>query len=193
MIRALSCANPRNMSVLAYPKTWYAWTDRTGITKPDVTGPLSTTCCDPGTTADAGTLVITADGTAMSMTIGIAVVLWDERGNPISVNSGMHHAQRVVQERGRKLHCGEWIWCHSAWVSCGRCLLCGRVHRARPVDHSQRQREPAHQALLIVGRGRIVGRGGRGAWGDLVLTLHASRLRTSLTNRWLHAALQAMT
>ena len=34
-----------------------------------------------------GTLVITADGTAQSMTIGIAVVLWDERGNPISVTS----------------------------------------------------------------------------------------------------------
>ena len=40
-------------------------------------------------TAQAGTLVITADGTAMSASIGIAVVLWDERGNPISVNSGM--------------------------------------------------------------------------------------------------------
>ena len=33
--------------------------------------------------------MITADGTAMSASIGIAVVLWDERGNPISVNSGM--------------------------------------------------------------------------------------------------------
>ena len=50
---------------------------------------LSSPTLTPVSTADAGTLVITADGTAMSMAIGIAVVLWDERGNPISVNSGM--------------------------------------------------------------------------------------------------------
>ena len=111
-------------------------------------------------TADAGTLVITADGTAMSMAIGIAVVLWDERGNPISVNSGM-----LTLSGWCKNAAGNYITANGygirPWVPRGRCLPRGRVHRARPVDHSQRQREPAHQALLIVGRGRIVG---RGAW-----------------------------
>ena len=72
-----------------YPKAWYAWTDRKGITIPDITGPLNVGALYPTLTADAGTLVITADGTVESMTIGIAAVLWDERGNPISVNSGM--------------------------------------------------------------------------------------------------------
>ena len=90
IIRALELVpDPRSRCRAVYPKTWYAWTDRTGITKPDVTGPASRQLRLVIRTADAGTLVITADGTAMSMTIGIAVVLWDERGNPISVNSGM--------------------------------------------------------------------------------------------------------
>ena len=87
-IRDLELFNPEQVCV-TYPKTAFSWTDRTGITTPDVTGPLSTTGLVITGTAQAGTLVITADGTAMSMAIGIAVVLWDERGNPISVNSGM--------------------------------------------------------------------------------------------------------
>ena len=87
-IRDLEFYNPEQVCV-TYPKTAFSWTDRTRITKPDVTGPLSTTGLVITGTAQAGTLVITADGTAMSASIGIAVVLWDERGNPISVNSGM--------------------------------------------------------------------------------------------------------
>jgi len=87
-IRDLELFNPEQVCV-TYPKTAFSWTDRTGITTPDVTGPLSTTGLVITGTAQAGTLVITADGTAMSASIGIAVVLWDERGNPISVNSGM--------------------------------------------------------------------------------------------------------
>jgi hypothetical protein len=90
VIRALELVPAPSQNVgQVYPKTWYAWTDRTGITVPDVTGPLKLGSYTPTPAADSGTLVITADGTAMSMAIGIAVVLWDERGNPISVNSGM--------------------------------------------------------------------------------------------------------
>jgi hypothetical protein len=90
VIRALEIVpNPSQNVGQVYPKTWYAWTDRTGITVPDITGPFNLSSCTPVPAADSGTLVITADGTAMSMAIGIAVVLWDERGNPISVNSGM--------------------------------------------------------------------------------------------------------
>lgn len=90
VIRALELVPAPSQNVgQVYPKTWYAWTDRTGITVPDVTGPLNLGSYTPTPAADSGTLVITADGTAMSMAIGIAVVLWDERGNPISVNSGM--------------------------------------------------------------------------------------------------------
>jgi len=90
VIRALELVPAPSQNVgQVYPKTWYAWTDRTGITVPDVTGPLNLGSYIPTPAADSGTLVITADGTTMSMTIGIAVVLWDERGNPISVNSGM--------------------------------------------------------------------------------------------------------
>ncbi len=88
IVRGLELYNPEQVCV-GYPKLDFSWTDRTGITTPDVTGPLSTTGLVITGTAQAGTLVITADGTAMSMAIGIAVVLWDERGNPISVNSGM--------------------------------------------------------------------------------------------------------
>jgi len=88
VIRALELVPAPSQNVgQVYPKTWYAWTDRTGITNPDVTGPYQLANLTPVSTADAGTLVITADGTAQSMTIGIAVVLWDERGNPISVTS----------------------------------------------------------------------------------------------------------
>ncbi len=90
IIRALELVPDDSQQVsCVYPKTWYAWTDRTGITKPDVTGPCQLANLTPVSTADAGTLVITADGTVGSMPIGIAVVLWDERTNPISVNSGM--------------------------------------------------------------------------------------------------------
>ena len=60
-----------------------------GHKRPDISGPYSLANLTPCPAADAGTLVITADGTVGSMTIGIAVVLWDERGNPMSVNSGM--------------------------------------------------------------------------------------------------------
>ena len=87
-IRDLELFNPEQVCV-GYPKLDFSWTDRTGITTPDVTGPLLTTGLAITGTANAGTLVVTADGTAMSMAIGIAVVLWDERGNPISVSSGM--------------------------------------------------------------------------------------------------------
>ena len=66
-----------------FPKDWYTWTNRTGISGPDVTGPLSTTTLTPISTSDAGTLLITADGTVGSTVIGITVVLWDENGNPI--------------------------------------------------------------------------------------------------------------
>ena len=90
VIRALELVPAPSQNVgQVYPKTWYAWTDRTGITVPDITAPYQLTNPTPFSTADAGTLVITADGTAMSQSIGIAVVLWDERDNPISVNSGM--------------------------------------------------------------------------------------------------------
>ena len=96
--RMLECASYRTLELVpgpsesvgpVYPKTWYTWTDRTGISAPDISGPYSLANLTPCPAADAGTLVITADGTVGSMTIGIAVVLWDERGNPMSVNSGM--------------------------------------------------------------------------------------------------------
>ena len=101
----------------------------------------------PFSTADAGTLVITADGTAMSQSIGVAVVLWDERGNPISVNSGM-----LTLSGWCKNAAGNYITANGYGTAPGflavDVLPRGRVHRARPVDHSQRQREPTLQALL---------------------------------------------
>lgn len=63
-----------------WPKTWYGWTDRTGIATADVSGVLSSSSLTPISTSDAGTLLITADGNVGSTTIGITVVLWDERG-----------------------------------------------------------------------------------------------------------------
>ncbi len=73
---------------VTYPKTTYGWTDRTGITTPDMTGTrLSTGLVITGI-GTSGTLVVTADGAASDMTVGIAIVLWDERNNPISVISG---------------------------------------------------------------------------------------------------------
>ena len=61
--RDLELYNPEPVCV-TYPKTAFSWTDRTGITTADVTGPLSTTGLVITETAQAGTLVITADGTA---------------------------------------------------------------------------------------------------------------------------------
>jgi hypothetical protein len=90
VVRALELVPAPSENVAqVYPKTWYTWTDRTGITVPDISGPCSLANLTPISTADAGTLVISADGTLASMTIGVAIVLWDERGNPMSVNSGM--------------------------------------------------------------------------------------------------------
>ncbi|MBV8312452.1 MAG: hypothetical protein JO344_18875 [Planctomycetaceae bacterium] len=71
-----------------YPKTTYAWTDRTGITTPDVSGQYDLANLTQISTADAGTLVITADSTMPGAIIGLALVLWDERGNPISISNG---------------------------------------------------------------------------------------------------------
>ena len=85
--RDLEGASPDPVYVV-YPKTTYSWTDRIGITAPDVTGPLSATGLVITPTFQAGTVAISADGTKGSASIGIAVVLWDERGNPISVSSG---------------------------------------------------------------------------------------------------------
>ena len=79
--------NPQQVSCV-YPKTWYTWTDRMGITKPDITGPFQLADLTPVSAADAGTLVITADCTTAGAIIGLAVVLWDERGNPISISNG---------------------------------------------------------------------------------------------------------
>ena len=138
-----------------YPKTWYTWTDRTGITVPDISGPYSLANLTPCPAADAGTLVITADGTVGSMTIGIAVVLWDERGNPMSVNSGMLTLSGWAKNASGNLHHRERVRDHSAGVPRGRCLPRGRVHRTRAIAYSPRHREPAHQALLIVGRGAL--------------------------------------
>ena len=93
-------------------KTWYAWTDRTGITNPDVTGPYQLANLTPVSTADAGTLVITADGTA-SRWRSASPSCSGTNAATRSRSTLNDHTQRVVQERGRELHCGEWIWCHS--------------------------------------------------------------------------------
>ena len=78
VIRALELVPDNSQQVsCVYPKTWYTWTDRTGITNPDVTGPYQLVNLTPVPTADAGTLVITADCTTAGAIIGLAVVLWD--------------------------------------------------------------------------------------------------------------------
>lgn len=69
-------------------KSTSSWADRIGITVPDVIAPISTDSFVISETMTFGKLVITADGPVDSTVIGIAIVLWDERGNPISVNSG---------------------------------------------------------------------------------------------------------
>jgi len=66
-----------------WPKDWYSWTDRT-VTTPDITGPLNLSSLTPVSAGDAGTLQIAIDTLAASATIGIVVVAWDSRGNPIS-------------------------------------------------------------------------------------------------------------
>ena len=74
----------------SYPMSPYPWTDRFGITKPDVLGPtnLTTLSIGPTGTGNYTSLVITADS-VIPMVVGVAVVLWDNRSNPISVGSGM--------------------------------------------------------------------------------------------------------
>ena len=74
----------------SYPMSPYPWTDRFGITKPDVLGPtnLTTLSIGPTGTGNYTSLVITADS-VIPMVVGVAVVLWDNRSNPISLGSGM--------------------------------------------------------------------------------------------------------
>lgn len=71
-----------------WPKDWYAWTDRMGVTIPDVYGTLHLTDWEPTSTADAGTLIVTADTSVAGAVVGLALVLWDERGNEISISEG---------------------------------------------------------------------------------------------------------
>jgi len=75
-------------TAVVYPKTNYAWTDRTGITAPDTTDALDTASLTKISAADGGTLVITVDGSVPKAVIGIAVVLWDERGISTSIFNG---------------------------------------------------------------------------------------------------------
>ena len=78
---------PYSTVSLVYPKTIHGWTDRTGITTTDFSGPFTLSTLTPISTADAGTLVISADSLIGSMSIGIAIVFWDERNHPIGVTS----------------------------------------------------------------------------------------------------------
>jgi hypothetical protein len=97
-----------------YPKTSYTWTDRKGVTKPDVTGSYQLSNLTPVSTANAGTLVITADCTTAGAIVGLALVLWDERGNPISVSNGQitasgwatNAAGNYVASQGYSLNAG---------------------------------------------------------------------------------------
>ncbi len=68
-----------------WPKDWYSWTDRT-VTTPDITGPLNLSTLTPVSAGDAGTLQIAVDTLASSATLGLIVVGWDSRGNPISAS-----------------------------------------------------------------------------------------------------------
>ena len=74
----------------SYPMSQYSWTDRFGITKPDVSGQinLATSPISPTGIGNYTSLTVTADST-LPQTVGVAVILWDNRGNPISVGSGM--------------------------------------------------------------------------------------------------------
>ena len=110
IIRALELVPDNSQQVsCVYPKTWYTWTDRTGITNPDVTGPYQLANLTPVSTADAGTLVITADCTTSDAIIGLAVVLWDERGNPISISNGNITASGWATNAAGNLRRREWI------------------------------------------------------------------------------------
>lgn len=77
-------------ALIQYPSSLYSWTDRTGITSPDITGPVDLTTLEVGPTSTGSyrSLAVTADCTS-PQSVGIIVVLWDDRGNPISVNSGI--------------------------------------------------------------------------------------------------------
>ena len=86
---AFTALNPTTLEqvCVGYPKTAYTWTDRMGVTAPDVTGSLVATGLAITPVGNAGTLVIAADGTTGSTSVGLAIVTWDERNNPIGVTS----------------------------------------------------------------------------------------------------------
>jgi len=90
-----SGGNRKQVMTFAWPKDWYAWTDRTSITTPDVTGPTNVGAGTPIALGDAGTIIIVADSSTASETIQFSVVLWDGptlgqsgRNNPIAVSTG---------------------------------------------------------------------------------------------------------
>lgn len=71
---------------LLWPKTAYSWTDRWNITGPDYSGPAYPTALQPFPCADAGSLVICADGSVAGGNVIVLVTLLDERGWPITSN-----------------------------------------------------------------------------------------------------------
>ncbi len=79
-----------------WPKTAYSWTDRTGIYQPDYPVSLKLSGITPLPAADAGALVITADSNTPQAILALTLVLWDERGNPISASSGSITTSSVV-------------------------------------------------------------------------------------------------
>ena len=110
IIRALELVPDDSQQVsCVYPKTWYAWTDRTGITNPDVTGPYQLANLTPVSTADAGTLVITADWHSRVDDDRHRRRALGRTRQPDLSQLWNAHTQRVVQERGRELHRREWI------------------------------------------------------------------------------------
>jgi len=83
--RALEgCEDDSQEVSVVYPKRWYTWNDR-AVSAPDFEGTVNLADWQPTPTADAGTLLITADFSEPSARANINVVYWDERGNPLCV------------------------------------------------------------------------------------------------------------
>ena len=78
-------AMPQTQVFQYYEKSNWTWGERLGVTTPDITGPMIMPRSWNTYTSSAGTFLVAADSVLPSVNIGIVFVLWDNRGNPLSV------------------------------------------------------------------------------------------------------------
>jgi len=98
-----------NEVAVVYPKLYHNWSSRLGITTPDVVAPMSCASLAISPIGNEGTLVIVVDGAKPSSMVELAIVTWDEGGNPTGVSVLNIHLSGWLKGKN-----GNFIGCHAS-------------------------------------------------------------------------------